>query len=62
MNAIELMMKLDKVPGDAEVMSDSGWECDPTNCSRMFYDEETNTVFLTQVDPPTGYTERYKEI
>lgn len=36
------------VPQDAIILSDSGWECGPTDTDGVFYDEQTNTITLTQ--------------
>ena len=59
MTVNEMIEKLSKVPGNASVMSDSGWECDATDCSAMFYSEEDNIVVLTQID--TGKTIDYRQ-
>ena len=64
MTVNEMIEKLAQVPGNASVMSDSGWECDPSECSRVFYCAENYEVILTQVNPPSAYDdkERFEEI
>ena len=32
------------IPEDAILMSDSGWECDPTHMDGIFYNKEANVV------------------
>jgi len=36
------------IPEDAILMSDSGWECDPTHMDSIFYNKEANVVVFTQ--------------
>lgn len=36
------------IPEDAILMSDSGWECDPTHMDGIFYNKEVNVVVFTQ--------------
>ena len=36
------------IPEDAILMSDSGWECDPTHMDGVFYNQEANVVVFTQ--------------
>lgn len=36
------------IPDDAKLMSDSGWECDPTEMDGIYYCEEDNEVVFTQ--------------
>lgn len=64
MTVNEMIETLAKVPGNAAVMSDSGWECDASECSCVFYCAENNEVILTQVDPPSAYDdkERFEKI
>lgn len=45
------------IPNDATIMSDSGWECDPTDTDGVWYDDENNIVYLTQGD--TIYNDEY---
>ena len=42
------ILKDNDIPRDALLMSDSGWECDPTHMDGVFYNESTNTVVFTQ--------------
>ena len=62
----EFINKIDKadIPYNASIMSDSGWECDPTDCSRIFFDKENNVIVLTQEDYPSAYVDetRWREI
>lgn len=47
---IEKLIKITKdLPRDAKVMSDSGWECDATDCDRAYYSPTMNTIVLTQI-------------
>ena len=64
MTVDEMIMKLAKVPGNASVMLDSGWEYESSDCSRVLYCVECNAVILTQVDAPSAYDdkERFEEI
>ena len=36
------------IPRDVHFMSDSGWECDPTEMDGVYYDRENNTMYFTQ--------------
>lgn len=56
-NEFDDKIRKNKVPGDAVIMSDSGWECDPTDCSRIFFDEENNVIVLTQDNYPSAYVD-----
>lgn len=46
----ELLSLLNKhnIPLDADVQSDSGWECSATDVGGIYYNKVTNTVVLTQ--------------
>lgn len=48
MTASELMRALKKVPKDARVTSDSGWECSETDVVEVWYSSALNEVRLTQ--------------
>lgn len=48
MTAAELITHLQKVPADCTVMSNSGWECDPTDIGGIWYNKRENEVHLTQ--------------
>lgn len=36
------------IPDDATLMSDSGWECCPTDMNGIFYNEKKNEITFTQ--------------
>lgn len=36
------------IPNDVILLSDSGWECGPTNMDGIFYNEEKNEITFTQ--------------
>lgn len=36
------------IPSDAEMMSDSGWECDATKMNGIYYNKNKNTLVFTQ--------------
>ena len=36
------------IPRDVHFMSDSGWECDPTEMDGVYYHKENNTIVFTQ--------------
>ena len=42
------ILKEHNVPEDAQLMSDSGWECDPTEMDAVWYEPMHNTVIFTQ--------------
>lgn len=48
MTANELIRALKKVPKDARVTSDSGWECYETDVDQVWYSSTLNEVRLTQ--------------
>lgn len=48
MTANELIRALRKVPKDARVTSDSGWECSETDVFEVWYSGSLNEVRLTQ--------------
>lgn len=39
---------LSEVPDDATMLSDSGWECGPTDMDGVFYNKEKNEITFTQ--------------
>lgn len=57
MTANELIRALRKVPKDARVTSDSGWECSETDVVEVWYSSALNEVRLTQ----EGYCDIYEE-
>ncbi len=48
MTASKLISILATLPGNATVVSNSGWECDPTDIGGIYYCKETNAIHLTQ--------------
>lgn len=48
MTASKLISILATLPGNATVVSNSGWECDPTDIGGIYYCKETNEIHLTQ--------------
>lgn len=36
------------IPEDAELRSDSGWECSDTEISMIYYNSKTNVLMLTR--------------
>ena len=55
MTKAKLLAILGKVPDDATLMSNSGWECDPTDMDGVWYSAELNEVHFTQ-----GHESRYE--
>lgn len=48
---MELLSKIiedNNIPSDVHFMSDSGWECDPTEMDGVYYNRENNTIVFTQ--------------
>jgi hypothetical protein len=54
---VETLCKLIKDYPTAIIMSDSGWECDPTDIGGIYYRKSENTIFLTQ----SGENKTYKD-
>lgn len=50
MKLSKLLSLLNKhnIPLDADIQSDSGWECDATDVDGVYYNQVTNTIVLTQ--------------
>lgn len=46
--ALNEILKKNNIPEDAELMSDSGWECFATKMNGIYYNEDTNTIVFTQ--------------
>ena len=42
------IVKKNNIPENVLLMSDSGWECDPTDMDRVYYNSELNTIVFTQ--------------
>lgn len=36
------------IPKDVEIMSDSGWECGPSEIDMVYYNPETKILMLTR--------------
>ena len=48
---MELLCKIieeNNIPRDVHFVSDSGWECEPTEMDGVFYHQENNTIVFTQ--------------
>ena len=43
----EIMTEYD-IPKNVKIMSDSGWECDPTDMDGIWYNSELNLIIFTQ--------------
>lgn len=48
MELLERIIKENNIPKDVHFMSDSGWECDPTEMDGVFYNRQSNTIVFTQ--------------
>lgn len=48
MELLERILKENNIPKDVHFMSDSGWECDPTEMDGVFYNKLSNTIIFTQ--------------
>lgn len=48
MELLERIMEENNIPKDVHFMSDSGWECDPTEMNGVFYNRQSNTIIFTQ--------------
>ena len=55
----KLIAILATLPSDADVVSNSGWECDPTDIGGIWYCEERNEIHLTQGGE---YRKKYKPV
>lgn len=49
------------IPEDAELQSDSRWECGPTNCGAVSYNPVTKEIMFTTGTDGTEYEEDYSE-
>lgn len=45
---LESIIKENNIPKDVKLMSDSGWECGPTDMDGVYYHEEDNKIVFTQ--------------
>lgn len=57
MELLERIIEENNIPKDVHFMSDSGWECDPTEMNGVFYNRQSNTIVFTQ----SGISEREYE-
>lgn len=48
MERLSQIIEENKIPMDVHFMSDSGWECDPTEMDGVFYNRKSNTIVFTQ--------------
>ncbi len=48
MEILEQVIKENNIPHNVHFMSDSGWECDPTEMDGIFYNRKSNTIVFTQ--------------
>ena len=48
MELLERIIEENNIPKDVHFMSDSGWECDPTEMNGVFYNRQCNTIIFTQ--------------
>lgn len=50
MTFVELaeIIKINNIPEDVKLMSDSGWECNETEMNGIWYNVELNTIVFTQ--------------
>lgn len=42
------LIKKYNIPSNVKLLSDSGWECDPTEMDGVFYNEKENHIIFTQ--------------
>ncbi len=56
-NEFEEKIRKNHVSGDANILCDPSWECDPAECSRVFYDDVNRTIVFTQEHCPKIYEE-----
>lgn len=48
---VEKFLKIiheNNIPINATMQSDSGWECDPTDMDRIYYNKNENLLIFTQ--------------
>jgi hypothetical protein len=48
MTVQDMISHISVLPADAEILSNSGWECDPTDIGGIWYNPQLNEVHLTQ--------------
>ena len=47
-----------KIPADVHFLSDSGWECGPTEMDFLYYNRQDNTLIFSQ---DAGLRDEYEE-
>lgn len=57
MNILNQIIEENDIPQDVHFMSDSGWECDPTEMDGVFYHRKSNTIVFTQESFDQDYAE-----
>ena len=45
---LEEIMTKHNIPKNVKIMSDSGWECDPTDMDGVWYNKNLNLIIFTQ--------------
>lgn len=58
MELLEQVLRENNIPKDAHFLSDSGWECDPTEMDGIFYNKQNNLIVFTQ----SGIYEDYESL
>lgn len=53
------IMEKNNVHYNAKIMSDSGWECGPSDCDGVYYNRTENIIMICQGD--TGNDRYYRE-
>ncbi len=48
MELLKRIIEENNIPTDVHFMSDSGWECDPTEMNGVYYNIQSNTIVFTQ--------------
>lgn len=48
MELLKWIIEENNIPKDVHFMSDSGWECDPTEMNGVYYNIQSNTIVFTQ--------------
>lgn len=52
------IIEANNIPHNVKLLSDSGWECDPTDMNGIFYNEKENIIIFTQ-DIQSPYINQY---
>ena len=47
-NELLSLLNKHKIPLDADIQSDSGWECDATDMDGVYYNRKLNVIVFTQ--------------